>query len=223
MIRPGGVATKAVVKQVLNEALVNPVTSKHRSSPQGGTYKDDPDWSPAIGTPSDRVGPGNPYAYSKSQRANIKFMKANKPGPSSSSQPKQDARAIQPFTSWSDETQPGYKNIHARSLSMGKHKHEDGHISDIESISEQDEEKPQRSLAAEIVVNDVNEHNSQIPMSPDITFNEPRDYDPIISSSPLVYIRDIDGEYNTWDNSQISSMLKRRDSVVNILVFVIYL
>ena len=142
-------------------------------------------------------------------------MKANKPGPSSSSPPKQDARTMQPFTSWSDETQPGYKNIHARSLRMGKRKHEDGHISDNESISEQNDEKPQRSLTAEIVVKDVNEHNSQIPLSPEITFNEPRDYDPIISSSPLVYIRDLDGEYNKWNNSLISNMLKRRDSVVN--------
>jgi Zinc finger C-x8-C-x5-C-x3-H type (and similar) len=100
------------VKQELKQALVKPVTQDYRQD-----YRNNPYHHPSIGAPAGVKSEKNKFGYSKAQRANIEFM-------NSQSVPSTTDKS-EPFSSWSNDSQPGHKNERSdlRSFRVQKRKH----------------------------------------------------------------------------------------------------
>ena len=127
-----------------------PVTQQHRQhSVQTSDYTNHPLYHAAIGRPNGRVKKGNEFGFSIQQRKDMRSFASQSRGSSQSDHrssppaPRQHSNdARQHFTSWSDESKPGYspKRADIRSFRVEKRKHQDNDTVSIEEINEEQQQ-----------------------------------------------------------------------------------
>jgi hypothetical protein len=151
----------------------------------------------SIGAPAGVKTEKNKFGYSKTQRANIKFK-------NSQSTPSITDKSA-PFSSRSNDSQPGHKNERSdlRSFRVDKRKH----ISDDEQ-SEISDNSPQPDTQQDIQFPPAPGINEQVLPDNTDTMNV---HSVSLPSSPQPsYIRSIDGEYNAWNQKEMSLQLRKQ-------------
>lgn len=131
-------------KQVFNTSA-KPVTQHHRqNSVSTDNYKSHPLYHASIGPPKGLVGKKNPYGFSLQQRKDMKdIARRSQNSSQDTSRSPQSNRSqhndVRQFTSWSDETKPGYSPQRAdiRVIRIEKRKYQD----DEHVIEQQDDDQ----------------------------------------------------------------------------------
>ena len=127
-----------------------PVTKDDRQT--STDYKNEPGWTDTIGHPKGRRTDTNAHGFSKTQRGQLNYVKSSAPGQSatSASSSSSSSSVRQPasndarnFSSWKNESQPGYKRSSLGSLRITtKRKHiadDDVNISSHDEQSDTDD------------------------------------------------------------------------------------
>ena len=215
-----------------------PVTKADRSDDHD--YKREPYWNESIGKPTGRSTETNKYGFSKGQRIKLNYVKSNythaSSSATSSSSPSQrpaSSDARNQFSSWGDESQPGFKRANLRSLRVEtkrKHISDNDTVSSDDTVSEIQEEKHdssstdmsyskpltvlhadhQRSLTEEDPIDNIELYNSTVPPQQITAFL------PALPPQPTghvstVYISSEDGDFERFNRAYISvRLIKQR-------------
>ena len=183
----------------------------------------------------------NAHGFSKTQRGQLNYVKSTSASSSASSssvrQPaSSDARN---FSSWKNESQPGYKRRSLGSLRINtKRKHiadDDANILSHDEQSDADDitvastnniirplpanvqplaynERP-RSLKDEDQIGDVDEYNERVPPQA-IVYEELQPIPQPSDSNPTVYIKSDDGPFFQFNHTHISERLKSHAAIL---------